>query len=300
MQELLTLHVACMHACHSLQPVYSLSAAECDPASLLPYPDQQGASRYQGYTPILLAAALGRFDMLGFLRSTQGCSLDERAPDGSTVLHLLMAQGSCPAPEGDRIGGTPWEPKRGSSSLPAAQEEQVWWVAFVCSLSHFASSCLSACTCSHDCPSRHMLSCSSCNGVLHGVDWGDRAEACCHHVRKCTVQVLTMLAPVRAWVSMLWDIFDPDFQDPGFLARAIGEVCCVCSPVSWGCTHACTLAAHSQYTADHRGAKLCSIGKSMHAYSGCAVSGLRLQAGPSDLGLAVQLSRMTMAARLCM
>ena len=50
----------------------------------------KGLCRYQGYSPVLFAAARGLLVAVSFLITSLHGSLEDRTPDGSTVLHLLM------------------------------------------------------------------------------------------------------------------------------------------------------------------------------------------------------------------
>lgn len=51
--------------------------------------------RWQGYSPVLLAAAHGKLKNIQALLPVFHGSLEEQTPDGSSVLHLLMGRQDC-------------------------------------------------------------------------------------------------------------------------------------------------------------------------------------------------------------
>ena len=81
--------------------------------------------RYQGYSIILFAAALGRTQMVDILAQNKQGSLGDVAPDGSTIAHLILANWrSSPIVmmEPHRVEG----PKVCSSSPAALQHHTAW------------------------------------------------------------------------------------------------------------------------------------------------------------------------------
>ena len=82
-----------LQACKSLLVTrHALSTCwqACWCSSAAQGPDHEVLCRYQGYSTILFAAALGHTQIVIHLAGVKQGSLDDETPDGSTLAHLIL------------------------------------------------------------------------------------------------------------------------------------------------------------------------------------------------------------------